>query len=327
MILLVVERRKKTKVGDEGKEAAKKKPRPRPVHPEHRSNGSTGPQAEGGTERQTLNGTPHPQNPAGSGPRAPLPGELYQRADRWWWRVKLPGEDKAKARPLKLNGEKAAAEDRETAEKIAFEMWEHAVEENAARQIKLESTEKIERLKAQFLDKVRHFTELVETANAKIDAEAVARAEAEAKLAQMAQAEGPPTEDARRETTPSASNPPLAVPSPSAAAQASSPWERVHVSPEQVERDERAVVSRQVAPGNNGEPTPGPSATGNAVAAGIDPQTPLETGVCECCGAAGIAMACLKRIDSGQSLCPRCLAALRADAARIESPAPPEQST
>jgi hypothetical protein len=45
----------------------------------------------------------------------------------------------------------------------------------------------------------------------------------------------------------------------------------------------------------------------------------LEVGVCECCQAAGVALASLRRIDSGQLLCPRCLAALRTDAVRIES--------
>ena len=92
-------------------------------------------------------------------------------------------------------GRGSGRHDRETAEKTAFEMWEHALQENATRQLRRESTEKIERLKAQFLDKVRHFTELVETANAKIEAEAKARAEAEAKLAQMARTAEAKTED------------------------------------------------------------------------------------------------------------------------------------
>jgi hypothetical protein len=111
--------------------------------------------------------------------------------------VKLPGEDRAKARALEEfprpqngtveSGPEAASgtDGRVHAEKIAFAIWEQAVQENAARQTRLESTEKIERLKAQFLDKVRHFTELVETANAKLEAEAQARAEAEEKLRQL----------------------------------------------------------------------------------------------------------------------------------------------
>jgi hypothetical protein len=224
-------------------------------------------------EEQDLREPAPAQDSSPEGPRITLPGELYQRADRWWWRVKLPGEDKARARPLKLEGAKAAVDDREAAGKIAFEMWEHAVQENAVRQIRLESTEKIERLKAQFLDKVRHFTELVETANARIEAQTKARAEAEAKLAQMAQDTGP----------------------------------RVPNSGPKTEAEELPAPQNDVQVGGI-ESTPPPAAN-----------PPLEVGVCECCGVTGVALAYLKRIDSGQLLCPHCLAALRADTVRIES--------
>ena len=272
-MLLVVERRKKTRVRDnDGKGAAGKNPRRGKARPERHSNGQPGPQQDARLEGQDL-GEPAPaQDSSLEGPRIALPGEFYQRADRWWWRVRLPGEDKAKARPLKLDGGKAAA-DRETAEKIAFEMWEHAVQENAIRQIRLESTEKIERLKAQFLDKVRYFTELVETANAKIEAETKAKAEAETKLAQMAQGGAPKAPDSGPKTE------------------------------------------------NQGLPAP----QSNGQVGGIESATPpasnppLEVGACECCAATGVALASLKRIDSGQLLCPRCLAALRVDAVRIES--------
>ena len=37
-----------------------------------------------------------------------LPGSLYQRNGRWWWRVKLPGEEIFKARPLIPLGSKYA---------------------------------------------------------------------------------------------------------------------------------------------------------------------------------------------------------------------------
>ena len=35
---------------------------------------------------------------------ANLPGSLYQRNRRWWWKVQLPDEEKIKARPLKPIG-------------------------------------------------------------------------------------------------------------------------------------------------------------------------------------------------------------------------------
>jgi hypothetical protein len=243
---------------------------------------------------------PQPQDLATETPRAALPGELYQQAHQWWWRVKLPGEDKAKARPLESEGAKPVADSREDAEKIALEVWERAVQENAVRQFKMESTEKIERLKAQFLDKVRHFTEMVETANARLQAEEKARAEAEAKLAQMVQTTGPKTQD--RGQAAEGTRPPVLTP-PDAIAPLPAP----------------AQVSSRITPIVNSEPQLKPPALANAIAPDAPATLPLETGACECCGATGIARACLTHIDSGQSLCPRCLTALQADAARIDS--------
>lgn len=175
--------------------------------------------------------------------RATLPGKAYQRGNRWWWCVKLPGEEKARSRPLKAQDAKAAVSDRKAAEAVALEIWEQAVREQAEKQTKAESSQTIARLKAQFLDRVRHFTKVVESANAKAQAEARARAQAELKLKQ------------------------------------------------------------------------------------INEQRTLRTGSCECCGAAGIPVPKLRRIDSGQFLCPRCLEALRADASRGFSPALAECST
>ena len=40
-----------------------------------------------------------------------LPGSLYQRNRRWWWKVQLPREDKQKSRPLKPIGARYATTD------------------------------------------------------------------------------------------------------------------------------------------------------------------------------------------------------------------------
>ena len=273
-MLLMAERRRKTRANDNGDQgAAGKSPRRGRTRRARDSKEPQAPPPDGRLEGQDPGEPAAAQDLAPENPRVTLPGEFYRRAGRWWWRVKLPGEDKVEARPLKLDAANAATDDRENAEKIALEMWENAVREDAVRQIRLESTEKIERLKAQFLDKVRHFTELAETANAQIEAEAKARAEAEAKLAQMAPGgapaipgSGPQAEDA-------------GLPAPRSDAQAG---ERESTTP----------------PASN---------------------PPVEVGACECCGATDVALASLRRIDSGQLLCPRCLAALRADVVRIES--------
>jgi hypothetical protein len=280
-MLPMVERRRKTQRNhDDGAGAAGKSPRGSRARPKRSAERQPAPRQDGRQESQDLREPTPAQNSSPEGPRITLPGVFHQRAGRWWWRVKRPGENKAKARPLKLEGEKTATADRETAGKVALEMWEHALHESAVRQVQLESTEKIERLKAQFLDKVRHFTELVETANAKIEAEVKARAEAESKLAQMAQSPAPRATDNE----------------PKIEAEEAVGW----AVPTIDRTDSGGLVG-------TAHPTP-PVLT-----------PPPAVGACECCGALDVAVADLRRIDSGQLLCPHCLAALRADVVRTES--------
>lgn len=165
-----------------------------------------------------------------------LPGTLCQRDDGWWWQVKLPGQAEAQDRPLKPKGSETPTDDLDTAQSLALQMYEQALAETIERRVKTEASETTAKLKAQFLEKVRDFSQVVETTKARLQAESQARAEAEAKL--------------------------------------------------------RALASR-----------------------------PVETAACECCGRANIPKASLKRIDSGQPLCPDCLAALRAEVERIRGQA------
>ncbi|UCD51206.1 MAG: hypothetical protein JSW27_00970 [Phycisphaerales bacterium] len=155
-----------------------------------------------------------------------LPGAAYQRGQRWWWRVKLPGEDKPRARALKPEGQKAATKDLQTAAKVAFKLWERAVEEEAQRRVRIDADEKISRLKAKFLQKMHDVSQLVNG---------------------LADKEGTGVQ------------------------------ERVD---------------------------------GNVLAAGSSYETE-ETGICDCCGTRDVPVTSLQAIDSGQSLCPDCLTALR----------------
>jgi hypothetical protein len=126
-----------------------------------------------------------------------LPGLLYERAGQWWWEAKLPGEDQARTLPLNVPAGCGA----QVAEKAALDLWEQAVVRNGARQIILDCTQKVERFKAQFLDKLRRLTEIVESASAKAQAEASARAQMEARLNAMILATGFGSRDTGRETT------------------------------------------------------------------------------------------------------------------------------
>jgi hypothetical protein len=332
----VGERRKKTQGGSDDGKAAGKKPRSRKARLVGKESPTPDPAPncglqidDCGLKKEPADANPQStiHNPQSAGPQAPLPGEFYQRAGRWWWRVKLPGEDKAKARPLKAQSAKAAAEDRPSAEKIAFEMWEHALQDDAARQIKLESTEKIERLKAQFLDKVRHFTELVETANARIEMEVKARAEAEARLAQALQAAGarPQNQEPRAQEAQ-----PLAPPAAPLTPAVETIWPVANSQAVMTPPPAPVAPPSPVAQAKDRVPQPPaiPAVVPSAVLATPPLQKPPEsetphvaipTGACDCCGATGIAATCLTLIDSGQSLCPRCLTALRSDISRLDS--------
>jgi hypothetical protein len=129
-----------------------------------------------------------------------LPGQMYQRAGQWWWMVKLPGEDQARARLLEAPGTRAAACDPEIAERVAIQMWEQAVVREGARHVILDCLQKVERFKALFLDKLRHFTAFVESATANARTEARARAEMESKLNGILPAAGLSPKDLGRGT-------------------------------------------------------------------------------------------------------------------------------
>lgn len=55
-----------------------------------------------------------------------LPGCLYQRNGRWWWRVRLPGQTKPSARPLVPEGRRYATTDRKVAVAIADRLYRQA---------------------------------------------------------------------------------------------------------------------------------------------------------------------------------------------------------
>ena len=54
-----------------------------------------------------------------------LPGSLYQRNGRWWWKAQLPGDEKIKARPLKPIGSRYATIDYA----VATECAKHLLQE------------------------------------------------------------------------------------------------------------------------------------------------------------------------------------------------------
>ncbi|MBN2211621.1 MAG: hypothetical protein JW709_09530, partial [Sedimentisphaerales bacterium] len=55
-----------------------------------------------------------------------VPGCIYLNNGRYWWKVKLPGENGPKPRPLKPTGARYATKDPGVAETIAQEIWQRA---------------------------------------------------------------------------------------------------------------------------------------------------------------------------------------------------------
>ncbi|MCH7916633.1 MAG: hypothetical protein IIC50_01450 [Planctomycetes bacterium] len=58
--------------------------------------------------------------------RVSLPGEMYRKGERWWWKVRLPGENRLRARSLRPLGASAGTTSRRVAEEVALAMWEAA---------------------------------------------------------------------------------------------------------------------------------------------------------------------------------------------------------
>ena len=56
-----------------------------------------------------------------------IPGAIYLNKNRYWWKVKLPGEEKMKARPLRPIGAKYATIDHSVACEVARNLWQQAV--------------------------------------------------------------------------------------------------------------------------------------------------------------------------------------------------------
>ena len=64
-----------------------------------------------------------------------VPGCIYLNKNRYWWRVKLPGQDNYTAMPLKPVGSKLATTDLNTAKEIARNRWEQAIYSGHNKQI------------------------------------------------------------------------------------------------------------------------------------------------------------------------------------------------
>ena len=58
-------------------------------------------------------------------------GHFYQRNDRWYWKIKFPGDEKISQIPLKPAGSKFATKDLKTAEIVADDIWQKKLRESS----------------------------------------------------------------------------------------------------------------------------------------------------------------------------------------------------
>jgi len=78
-----------------------------------------------------------------------VPGCIYLNKNRYWWRVKLPGQENYTAMSLKPVGSKLATTDLSTAREIARNLWEQAIYRSNIKEI--ESCDTIASLAAAYL--------------------------------------------------------------------------------------------------------------------------------------------------------------------------------
>lgn len=120
--------------------------------------------------------------------KATLPGTIHQKKNRWWWKVKLPGETKAKDRALKAAGSRYATADRQEAEQLARQIWQAAIKTQAEAKVRAEMAGIIDKQKAEFSEKIRLYSQAMEKAEEKAKAEAEERAKAQAQAQAEAKA-------------------------------------------------------------------------------------------------------------------------------------------
>jgi hypothetical protein len=135
---------------------------------------------------------------ADESPQVRLPGKLYRKCGRWWWKVRLPGQKVSRDRALRPQGRRRATTDRRLAQEIAFDIWQEAVRAEAEAAVKTEQAARTLRLKRHFRQKEKTLMDAAKAARAKAKTEAAARAEMQATLDSPASAR--PTEPDSRPT-------------------------------------------------------------------------------------------------------------------------------
>lgn len=115
-------------------------------------------------------------------PYVKLPGRIFRKSSRWWWKVQLPGESSPRNRALRAPGSRCGVLDRQAAGEIAFTMWQEAVRTETEARIRAEQAQQTDQMKPSLEARASALADLVERAEARAEAQAAARIRLEAEL-------------------------------------------------------------------------------------------------------------------------------------------------
>jgi DNA repair exonuclease SbcCD ATPase subunit len=262
--------------------------------------------------------------------RVTLPGSLYQKNGRWWWKVELPGEEKPKARGLKPAGSRSATKDQQQAEEIAREMWRFAIEaqaearltanatarvEKAGEKVRAEAADAIAAVQAEFEQKIKRYERALARAEKKARAQEEGRLRAEAVFkAQTEEAEECYARDiAKISKTIEQAKAELMERDKAYKEALAEAEEKVRFETrarQEAESEARAERTLRIEAEQRAESEAQARAEAEAKLKKALEDIP-RTGTCECCGRKDVPENELAKIDSGQKLCPDCLRLLR----------------
>ena len=253
-----------------------------------------------------------------------LPGSLYQKNGRWWWKVKLPGETKTRARALKPEGSRYATTDRQEAEEVAREMWRLAIEaeieaklgpqqqdkaEHSIAKVREKAAEEIAKVKAEYEKELKSCEHDLARAEEKAKTQTEARLRAEVALKAQAEEmeEFYTTEITKVKETIDRAKKEFQEKERSYSKALAAAEEKVRIEAEaraQAEAKLKSIEEQKARADAQAR------AEAEAKLNEVLGDTGM-TGTCECCDRNDVPESDLSKIDSGQLLCPDCLKMLR----------------
>jgi len=253
-----------------------------------------------------------------------LPGSLYQKNGRWWWKVRLPGETKTRARALKPEGSRYATTDRQEAEEVAREMWRLAIEaemeaklgpqqqdkaEHSIAKIRAKAGEEIAKVKAECEKKTKSCEHALARAEEKAKTQAEARLRAEVALKAQAEEmeEFYTTEITKIKETIERAKKEFQEKEKAYSKALVAAEEKTNIEAEarsQAEAKLKAIEEQKARAETQARAEA--EAKLNEVLGDTE-----KTGTCECCDRNDVPESNLSKIDSGQLLCSDCLKMLR----------------